>query len=357
MYGLVSSPGKIEVQLPLPSAGPGDGVSAIRGEAVEVRPGTPAKAAFRSITSACLHQIIANKPAVLAGDPEGIHQMRIGLRRLRAAISLFSDIVTDAKTPGIRAELKWLTNELGPAREFEVFLTRVVAPIGKQHMRLAGMRSLSNDLADRRSAAIARASAAASSPRFHALTRNIVAWLQTGGWREPHDRLVRERGEAPIETMACDQLNRRWKKIRKRGRLLAKLDPDARHRLRIQAKKLRYATEFYKAVFPGKKNGKRRAAFLSSLKDMQDCLGELNDIFVHEKLAAGLTKTTVTQAAKVFSSEAGTGSRKENASKQKTGRILAAELLTGHEAARFEPVLTAAEHAFRTFAKLEPYWD
>lgn len=339
MYSLALSFKQIELKPSLAPADIGHDASASRVQTTEITPRTPARQAFQSIALGCLDQIIANKPAIIAGDPEGIHQMRVGLRRLRAAISLFSDIVTDAKTADIRTGLKWLTNELGPAREFEVFLTRVVAPLRKQHMRLAGMRSLSNDLAEQREVALARALAAVSSPRFEALTRDIAAWLQTGDWRAPLDRSVRERGEAPIEIVARAQLKRRWKQIRKRGRLLAKLDPHARHRLRIRAKKLRYATEFYKAVFPGKKKGKRRAAFLSALKDMQDCFGELNDIFVHEKLTAGLAPTAAaTDAARP-------GRRRS-----------AAELLTGHEAARFEPVLAEAKRAFRSFAKLEPYW-
>lgn len=334
----MSSLKQIELKLP-PPAGTGDDVSAASGEAAGIRPRTPANQAFRSIALACLDQIVANKPAIMGGDPEGVHQMRVGLRRLRAAISLFSDIVTDAKTHEIKTELKWLTNELGPAREFEVFLTRVVAPLGKQHMRLAGMRSLSHDLADRREAAIARALAAVSSPRFEELTRDVATWLHSGDWRAPQDRLARERGEQPIKIVARAQLQRRWKKIRKRGRLLTKLDPHARHRLRIRAKKLRYATEFYKTVFPGKKAGKRRAAFLSALKDMQDCFGELNDIFVHQKLTAGLVQTSAGGAARP------------------SRRPSAAEILTGHEAARFEPVLATARHAFRMFAKLKPYWN
>ncbi|SDT27617.1 CYTH and CHAD domain-containing protein [Bradyrhizobium canariense] len=315
----------------------GDGVSAVKGDEVEIAPGTPAKTAFQSIASACLKQIVANKPAILAGDPEGIHQMRVGLRRLRAAISLFSAIVTDAKTPGIKTGLKWLTNELGPAREFEVFLTRVVAPLGKQHARLTGMRSLSHDLAERREAAIARALAAVSSKRFRELTLNCAAWLEVGDWREPRNAALRERGDKPIETVARAQLKRRWKKIRKRGRQLAKLDPHARHKLRIQVKKLRYATEFYKTVFSGKKREKRNAAFLAALKDMQDCCGELNDIFVHEKLTAGIAEAP--QPAR------------------SSRRVFAAGLLIGHEEARFEPVLAAAEHAFSVFEKLNPYWD
>jgi inorganic triphosphatase YgiF len=317
----------------------GGDFSVARGEAIEIPPDMPAKAAFQSIASACLKQIVANKPAILAGDPEGIHQMRIGLRRLRAAISLFADIVADAKTRRIKTELRWLTNELGPAREFEVFLTRVVAPLGRQHPRLTGMRSLSHDLAERREAAIARALAAVSSKRFRELTLNVAAWLEIGGWRETRNKHARERREQPIEIVARTQLKRRLKKIRKRGRRLAKLDPHARHKLRIQVKKLRYATEFYKTVFPGKKKDKRRAAFLSALKRMQECFGELNDIFVHETLTAGIVKASAAGAARP------------------SRRVFAAGLLTGHEEARFKPVLIAAERAFGAFEKLDPYWN
>ena len=305
---------------------------------IEIAPGLPAKAAFQSIASACLQQILANKPAILAGDPEGIHLMRVGLRRLRTAISLFADIAVDAKMPAIKRELKWLTSELGPAREFEVFLTRVVAPLGKQHTRLSGMRTLSRDLADQREAAVARALAAVSSRRFRELTRNVAAWIETGSWREPRRKLARDRGEQPIETVARAQLKRRWKKIRKRGRRLAYLDPRARHELRIRAKKLRYATEFYKTVFAGRKQAKRRVALLSALKQLQECLGELNDIAVHGKLTTGIVEATATPTARP------------------SRRVFAAGLLADHEEARFKPLLATAERAFGAFEKLAPYW-
>jgi triphosphatase len=316
----------------------GEANSAAKGADIEIAPDTPAGAAFRLIAFDCLKQIVSNKPAVLAGEAEGIHQMRVGLRRLRAGISLFSEIVTDAKTQHIKTELKWLTNELGPAREFEVFLTRVVAPLGKQHARLVGMRSLSHDLADQREAAIARGIAAVSSARFRELTLDCAAWLEIGDWREPQDATLRARCEEPIEEQARTQLKKHWKKIRKRGHELADLDPQARHKLRIRIKKLRYATEFYKAVFPAKKQHKRRAAFLSALKDLQDCFGELNDIFVHEKLTAGIVETPDATAAK------------------SPRRVFAAGLLTGHEEARLEPVLAAAQRSFEAFEKLRPYW-
>jgi triphosphatase len=238
----------------------------------------------------------------------------------------------------IKTELKWLTNELGPAREFDVFLNKVVAPLEQQHARLVGMRSLYHDLADRREAALARALAAVCSRRFRDLTLNAAAWLEAGDWREPRKTLLRERCEEPIEVAARVQLTRRWKKIGKRGRRLPKLDAQARHKLRIEVKKLRYATEFYETVFPGKRLKKRRRAFLSGLKQMQDCFGDLNDIVMHEKLTTSIGKGSPARSA------------------EGSGRVFAAGLVTGIEEARFKPVLTAAEHAFGAFEKLKPYW-
>jgi triphosphatase len=315
-----------------------EGAAVARSEGIKLAADMPARAAFQSIASACLKQIVANKQPILADNPEGIHQMRVGLRRLRAAISLFSDIIPQAEASDIRGELKWLARELGPAREFDVFLTKVVAPLQKQHERLAGMRSLSRDLAARREAAHGRALAAVRSKRFRDLTLNLAAWLEAGGWREPRNKLLRERCEEPIVNAARAQLMRRWKKIRKRGRRLAGLDSLARHKLRIEAKKLRYATEFYETVFAGRREQKRRAAFLSTLKDMQDCLGEMNDIFMHEKLAINIGKQSVARSDK------------------RPGSVFAAGLLTGHEEARLKPLLMAAQNSFGAFEKLKPYW-
>src|SRR5215472_13981959 len=68
----------------------------------------------------------------------------------------------------------------------------------------------------------------------------------------------------PIEIFASKQLTRRWRKIRKRGRALGKLDARGRHELRIQTKKLRYAAEFFATLFTTKRAVKRRKQFLSA---------------------------------------------------------------------------------------------
>jgi inorganic triphosphatase YgiF len=134
--------------------------------------------------------------------------------------------------------------------------------------------------------------------------RLLPDWDGSSGSQVPVQARAFSKGNRN-QAVRQSQLKRRWKKIRKRGRLLAKLDPRSRHKLRIDAKKLRYATEF---------------------------------IFMHEKLTAGMAKASISRPAK------------------RPCSVYAAGLLTGHEEARFEPLLTASEAAFRKFEKSTPSW-
>jgi triphosphatase len=290
--------------------------------------------AFKVIGLTCLKQVIDNEPALIKGDPEGVHQMRVGLRRLRAAISLFAALLHDPQTVTIKAELKWLAGELGPARELEVLVQRV-APMKRQRRRWRGMPLLSHEIAERRDAALKRAQDAVRSARFRSLTLDLTAWLETGQWINPQDDLVRDLGDLPIAVYAAEQLTRRWRKVSKKGKALAKLDARSRHRLRIQTKKLRYAAEFFARLFSNKQVVKRRKRFLAALERLQDGLGDLNDIAVHEKHIAAM----------------GVHRRPSNPS-----RVFAAGLLTGREDSRIEAAITEANEAYVDLVKIKRFW-
>jgi inorganic triphosphatase YgiF len=307
----------------------------VKAAPVDLAPGATRRDAFRIIGRACLKQIVGNERPLLAGHGDGVHQMRVGIRRLRAAMSLFKDIIDDPQTRAIKVELKWLAGELAPARELEVLLQQVVAPARRRGARWDGIPSLSRDLAVRREAALARAQHAVTSARFRALTLDVAAWLEVGAWTEPQDDLVRERGDLPIEASAADELRRRWKKIRKRGKALTRLTPRRRHRLRIQAKKVRYAAEFFAGVFPGKRAARRREKFLAALERLQDGLGELNDIAVHEDLIRAM------------------GVRRRRASRK---QAFAAGVLTGREDARLDAAMAAATDGYAGLVKIKPFW-
>src|SRR5450830_863287 len=80
-------------------------------------------------------------------------------------------------------------------------------------------------------------------------------------------------------------LARRSKKAMKKANKFEELDAHQRHKLRIAIKKLRYSTDFFYSLFSGRKMNARLSGFKDRLKDLQDCLGVLNDIVVRQKLA------------------------------------------------------------------------
>ena len=304
-------------------------------ERVDLVAGISTRDGFKAIGRACLRQIVGNGPALLKGDPEGVHQMRVGLRRLRAALSLFADMLTDPQTAAIKTGLQWLQGELGPAREFEVLMKRVVAPVKKRRARWDGVPSLSHALAEKREAALSRAQDAVKSTRYHVLTLDLAAWLESGDWTRPRGDRTSDVGEVPIEVSAARQLGRRWKKIRRKGKAVARLDAQRRHKLRIQTKKVRYAAEFFGGLFPGKRASKRRKRFQPALEALQDALGDLNDIAVHEELIGA------------------TGMRRRRVSRK---RAFATGVLMGHEDARLDAALAAAIDAYAELAKVKRFW-
>jgi triphosphatase len=319
----------------------GEEPKAVKAAPVALTPDWSRQAAFKAIARACLRQLVANKPATLRGDPEGVHQMRVALRRLRAAISLCADMLVDPQTEEMKTQFKWITQELGPARELHVFISRVVKPIAHGKPNGPGVAVLAKDLQQRREEAFTRACAAVESTRFRSLVLDTACWIEAGDWTRNPDDLTRMLREQPIVGAAADELRRRWKKLLKAGAQLRELDPQRRHKMRLQAKKLRYASEFFAGAFPGKKAARRRNRFVAGLEKLQDALGELNDIAVH----AGLTERIV--------------DAQDARDKQREGRAkkaFAAGRLSGHEEARVASVLKDAERAYRGFSQAKPFW-
>ena len=291
----------------------------VKGTAIDLQLDAITRDAFRTIGIACLGQIIGNEPAVLRGDPEGVHQMRVGLRRLRAAMSLFAGLLRDPQTAAVKTELKWLASELGPAREFEVLVNRVIAPIKKNSARRDRVPSLSREIIKKRQTALTRAKYAVQSARFGALTLDIAAWLEAGRWTAPHDDLVRDRGDLPITVLAIKQLTRRWRRLRKNRKALAQMDARRRHRLRIQAKKLRYAVEFFASLFVSKRAAKRRKQLLPALERLQDGLGDLNDIAVDEERIRKMSLRYRSNPNRVFAAGTPDARRGKDRSRDRSG--------------------------------------
>lgn len=306
----------------------------------ELPAGLEAGRAFILIGRACLRQLLVNEPATRRRDAEALHQMRIGLRRLRAAISLFSEVVTDDRVEAIKAELKWLGMELAPARDLDSFLSEALRPLRKQQADEPGFESISRMFARERLKSYRRAREAVESPRFRALVLDTSEWIETGPWNTADDPLMSARRSLPVETLASEQLSRRRKKIRKRGAKIDDLDPERLHQLRIQIKKTRYATEFFASTFPGKKAAKRHKKFHASLKQLQTCLGGFNDIMTRKALCTEVLE----RPGRSLTEE------------QRRHRAFAAGLIIGDQQAQVRKLLERAKKAHARFDDSKPFW-
>ncbi len=238
-------------------------------------------AAFRAIAWNCIGQLQDNQGRLQQGyDPELIHQMRVAVRRLRSALNLFGAAAPGIRDAALTAELRWLVGELGPARDWDVFLGETLPPVIEALPQDAGLGQL-QQAADRLcQAARERACAAAASPRYHRLLLTLGRWLWREPWRETAEAAGLAQLDQPLAAYAAAMLGRRHRQLRRRGRNLAQLNAEQRHALRIAAKKLRYAAEFFSGLYPRKAS--RR--YLQALAGLQDELGVLNDQAVTGRL-------------------------------------------------------------------------
>jgi inorganic triphosphatase YgiF len=268
-------------------------------EAILLAPSSSVVDAIVIIGFSCLRQIAGNALAVRQRDPEGIHQMRVGLRRLRAALSFFKDVLRDGEGDHIKRQLRWLTEQLGPGRDADVFMSQSIVPCLKHHPDRVELDVLAHDFEKERDLGFAKAQAAVESKRFDRVLLDSALWLIDGEWRNDNDDLRRTLRERSASAFAEEELARRTRKIVKRVRKLERLDASRQHKLRIAVKKVRYAREFFASLNPDRRRRKARRKIDHALKGLQSALGDLNDMRVHMYWARDFARSN-TDARKAF---------------------------------------------------------
>ncbi|MEO8507524.1 MAG: CYTH and CHAD domain-containing protein [Betaproteobacteria bacterium] len=248
--------------------------------------------AFAAIIRACLAQIEGNADGVRDGDdPEWIHQMRIGVRRLRACLSLARKSMATARVEPLRVELHWLAHALGPARDLDVFATATL-PAFREAIRCSSaaeplataLDELAAGAADRRRQAHAQAQAAVASRRFIRLVLSAAALAAAPAADAGNSAADADKLERSARDVARPLLKRRHRDLLALGTDLVHAAPEVRHAARLAAKKLRYATEFFASLYPKKRTRNYRKA----LAALQEELGAWNDAAVAARLAGYL---------------------------------------------------------------------
>jgi triphosphatase len=288
---------------------------------------------FRLIALSCLRQVTANTARVREQDAEALHQLRVGLRRLRASFSLFRKMLKGPETTKLQAELRWCAAQLGPARDYDVFADDLQALRESDATHSAPLARLEALLSESRARAFARACQSIDSERFQRALEHTASWLLAGEWTKLPEKRRRKRRDRRLWRFARKELERRLAKLLARLSELPRLDAHGRHQLRIAVKKLRYGAEFFASLFKATDEAQRR--LIKCLKDLQAALGRLNDMSVQERLATELLA----------------GSGLHGASSDP-----ALALMTAREAADADALLRSAAEASASLQACPPFW-
>ncbi len=229
--------------------------------------------------------VLAMVPLVgVDAGPEGVHQMRVGLRRLRSMLKLMRK-AADGPAPGaLEAGLKTLLAHLGPARDWDVFTRGLGAEIASA---MPGNRPLAQflDAAEqRRVAAYAALETFLASAEFRAIAWSLAAFPAGCAWREGASAEALALQAGALEDFGAHLLARRWKGLARDATEMAAMEAERLHEMRLDAKRLRYAAELFAPLF----GHRRTRRFLKRLAGLQEALGLANDATVASDLAQSL---------------------------------------------------------------------
>jgi CHAD domain-containing protein len=236
----------------------------------------PLDDAIAKILAACLDHFAANRVSFReTGHPESIHQMRVALRRLRAAAGLFKRAIPSAELERAAARAKSIAATLGEARDWDVFRDLLETGPREAIRDEPSFYALLDAVELRRARAYENVRAALDAPETKQYDAELREALGRRSWAGEHQTAAS--GSArDFAARALDRLRRRALKTSKG---LGALSPERRHEARIALKKARYAAEFFESLFhaPARK-------YLRALAKIQDSLGADNDMEMASRL-------------------------------------------------------------------------
>ena len=331
-------------------------------------PDMEARDAFAIIARNCLRQVMLNAPAFESGEVvEAVHQTRVAIRRLRAAMTLFRPLITDARSPRIAKDLKWISDLLGAARDIDVLLTETIQPALASEERIPGLADLAEIITQKQALAHRELAVGLKSVRQRRLITELLLWVEDGDWREarnpaeqsgadepdvagddplqaeapesvPQDVAAAPGPDEKLKAFLARRLRAGRRKLARLGANMESLPEEELHQLRIRAKKLRYQAAFFTSLAQGPKTGKRYARFVEALEEVQEMLGHVHD---SEATAA------------LLEAEASAATRK--GSQRDPLMLFAAGRLAGAHPNRHKLVQRAIE-ALRKAIEVKPFW-
>lgn len=302
---------------------------AVRARPLALRAEASVADAFMQIGRGCFRHLRANE-SLVRGKPflDGVHQLRVALRRLRSALTAFRDVLPEDERKRMSEELRWIASACGQARDWDVFRSELLKPL-TDHIAddpaLAGVAAAAERM---RKAAYREVTATLDSPRLTAALLDVEAWWEKGAWAQGMGAWA----NLPAGEFAAATLKKLHRKTASLGAQLAELEEIELHELRIRCKKLRYAADFFRGLFARK----AADAYLDALAEVQEHLGSLNDAVVAKALLAKLGKSSKDLPTAVLARAEG--------------------IVTGWIAARVKADLEELPDIWVEFERRKPFW-
>nr|WP_167558698.1 CHAD domain-containing protein [Bradyrhizobium canariense] len=240
--------------------------------------------AFQRIALGCIANIKAHHGSACAGDAEAVHQIRMAITRLRAAVSFFAPMTVDAVWPRIKREIAWLNASLSAARDSDVVILYAQRKRYRAWTGQAGQQSLDQ----RRIQDHRRLARSLRSGRFQRFMKALLRWIESGPWLVGSARNARDERAEPLQAYSEWKLKHWHRRLVRKGHDLKTMEASRRHRLRIKVKRYRYMLEALMENLPSRRHAKIRHAQRAA-KRLQGGLGDLRDLQRFGHVAAALS--------------------------------------------------------------------
>jgi inorganic triphosphatase YgiF len=253
----------------------GGAATPARADPLQLEADATCAQAFVLFLESATAQITANRVAVLeSDDPEGAHQLRVGLRRLRTVLRAFRPLNDTQAMAQMETHARALARVAGELRDADVLIDDIYASVAGMIQGHSGLPPLRDALLAHRAQKREQVRSALSGVEWSTLQLCLALGRRIVEDSKPLDQ--------PVAAFARCALAKGWKKVAKYGKHLYDLDDEKRHEMRKSLKKLRYTVEIFGSLF----KANRVAKFVKELKKLQDVFGYLNDVVTANQLNA-----------------------------------------------------------------------
>jgi len=216
---------------------------------------------------------------------EGVHQVRVSFRKIRSIFSLFRKAVPKSTTQHWNDEIRWISTQLGTARDLDVFIDEGLEVIADKLPFVGKDKLLDLAMEQRAKAYTEQVASMLDSKRYAKFKVEFEQWFEEKAW-EKSELKKKHQIHLKMNLLVFSRLvlDKQERRVLTKGSQINRKSADKMHRLRIECKKLRYAAEFFRPVFNGMDD------FIEHMKGIQDILGIMNDVAVmHDLLELLLT--------------------------------------------------------------------